>query len=120
MIYTSYFANMRKINKNHPELTNFVSIARYAPKWYTGKEYKYLAPHLSLLMDYKNGRVNDEYYTRLFNIELNELDPHYVVKKLRDNPILLCYEKPSDFCHRFLVAKWFIKSGYEVKELENH
>ena len=29
---------------------------------------------------------------------------------------LVCYEKPSDFCHRHLVADWFNKNGIECKE----
>ena len=30
-----------------------------------------------------------------------------------------CYEKPSDFCHRHLVADWLNKNGVECKELED-
>jgi uncharacterized protein (DUF488 family) len=30
--------------------------------------------------------------------------------------ILICYEKPSDFCHRHLVAKWFIENGINCEE----
>ena len=29
---------------------------------------------------------------------------------------LLCYEKPDDFCHRHLIAKWFAKAGIDVVE----
>ena len=31
---------------------------------------------------------------------------------------LVCYEKPSDFCHRQLVAEWFTKNGIPCKEYE--
>ena len=31
---------------------------------------------------------------------------------------LICYEKPSDFCHRHLVADWLNKNGFECKEYE--
>lgn len=32
---------------------------------------------------------------------------------------LCCYEKPSDFCHRHIVAKWLKEqTGIEVKEFE--
>lgn len=30
---------------------------------------------------------------------------------------LLCCEKPSDFCHRHLVADWFRKNGVPCEEL---
>ena len=29
---------------------------------------------------------------------------------------LICYEKPEDFCHRHLVAKWFSENGVNCKE----
>ena len=29
---------------------------------------------------------------------------------------LVCYEKPSDFCHRHLVADWLNKNGISCKE----
>ena len=32
---------------------------------------------------------------------------------------LVCYEKPSDFCHRHLVAKWLKENGYNVEEWIN-
>jgi SAM-dependent methyltransferase len=31
---------------------------------------------------------------------------------------LICYEKPSDFCHRHLVADWLNENGIECKEWE--
>jgi len=33
---------------------------------------------------------------------------------------LCCYEKPMDFCHRHILAKWLTKqTGIEVKEFED-
>jgi len=29
---------------------------------------------------------------------------------------LICYEKPSDFCHRHLVAEWLNKNGFRCEE----
>ena len=29
---------------------------------------------------------------------------------------LICYEKPSDFCHRHLVAEWFRNHGHNCEE----
>lgn len=29
---------------------------------------------------------------------------------------LICYEKPSDFYHRHLVAEWLIKNGFQCEE----
>jgi uncharacterized protein (DUF488 family) len=35
-----------------------------------------------------------------------------------DKIILLCYEKPGDFCHRHLVADWLTKNGLKTIELK--
>ena len=32
--------------------------------------------------------------------------------------VLLCYERPTDFCHRHLVSAWFREHGIECKEYE--
>lgn len=29
---------------------------------------------------------------------------------------LICYEKPTDFCHRHLVADWLNKNGFKCDE----
>jgi uncharacterized protein (DUF488 family) len=45
--------------------------------------------------------------------ELNEL----ANGRFKDTDIaLICYEKPSDFCHRHLVSKWLNENGYDCIE----
>lgn len=51
----------------------------------------------------------------LYGEQLLALDPHQVVDELHTltagaDPILLCYETPSKFCHRRLVAQWLEQS----------
>lgn len=29
---------------------------------------------------------------------------------------LICYEKPSDFCHRHLVSEWLNQNGFKCEE----
>lgn len=29
---------------------------------------------------------------------------------------LICFEKPTDFCHRHLVADWLTKNGFQCEE----
>ena len=31
--------------------------------------------------------------------------------------ILLCYERPSEFCHRQLVREWFNNNGFKCEEV---
>lgn len=93
---TSYFSSKLWHGKNA------VAISRGIPEWYKGRVYKALAPSWDLV------RINDtEEYTRRYRNEvLNRLDPKKVYKDLGDDAILLCWEKPGDFCHRRIVAEW--------------
>lgn len=34
-----------------------------------------------------------------------------------DDIALICYEKPSDFCHRHLVAQWLRDNGFGCSEM---
>ena len=105
MTYTSYFANLRNI----PSDIVPISICGKAPDWYSGLQYKKLAPKWLFFKVYKETR-NEEYYVKHYYKEvLNKLSAMDVVSDLycksagRD---LVCYEKLSDFCHRHLVADW--------------
>jgi uncharacterized protein YeaO (DUF488 family) len=117
MIYTSYFAKLKKLP------TNIIPIAicGKSPEWYKGLQYKVLAPRYWFFREWKKTHDND-FYIENFNKEiLSLLDPHEIVKKLKqiansDDIALICYEKPEDFCHRHLVAEWLNKYGYDVKE----
>lgn len=42
---------------------------------------------------------------------------NYLVLNVNGKDIaLICYEKPSDFCHRHLVAEWLNQNGYRCDE----
>ena len=115
MIYTSYFANMSKLDKS-----KCVAICRWKPKWYTGAQYIDVAPTESMIRDYKSNtgeyKAKVERYIKDYNQSvLSKLDPAKVFRDL-DGKILLCYEKPTDFCHRHLLAEWLREHGYPCKE----
>ena len=121
MIYTSYFAKLKAL----PATVIPVAICGKAPEWYNGLQYKKLAPKYDFFMEWKRNHDND-YYIRCFNEQvLSKLNADTVVRELteltkainKDTDIaLLCYEKPSDFCHRHLVAEWLQEAGYQVQE----
>ena len=131
MIYTSYFANLRKL----PENIIPISICGKAPDWYKGLQYKKLAPKYDFFMEWKKNHDND-YYIKCFKEQvLDKLNVDDVVKELDSLLIdvtttlnykvdsmlvpriaLVCYEKPSDFCHRHLVADWFNKNLIACEE----
>ena len=137
MIYTSYFAKLKQIE----ELNIIpVSICGRCPDWYKGNQYKKLAPNYKFFMEWKQNQDNDFYIehfqkeildNRNINIVLQDLfnffstDQQEFIKNSHTpywmnndfNIALICYEKPSDFCHRHLVADWMTKNGIPVKEL---
>lgn len=118
MIYTTYFSNLA----NLPDNIVPISICGRAPDWYKGRQYKKLAPKKEFFNIWKNNHNND-YYIEEFNKQvLDGLDAKEVVSELFDGIpegcaiALVCYEKPNEFCHRKLVAKWLCSHGFEVKE----
>ena len=45
------------------------------------------------------------------------MDPVKVLEDLGgDNFVMLCWEKPGEFCHRTLVGKWLEAAGADVQE----
>ena len=113
MIYTGYYA---KFNGN-----NGLSISLHPPKWTKFLQYKPLAPTQQILDWWNNspkGLKEQKIYKRLYQRDvLNHLDVHTIAKEL-DGKVLLCYERPDEFCHRQLVAEWFRTYGYPCKEID--
>ena len=124
MLYTSYFAKLKKLPKHIIP----ISICGKAPAWYTGLQYKKLAPKYDFFMKWKETHDND-YYIKCFNEQvLSKLDFYSVYEELHaladtvasgDYEIcLICFEKPTDFCHRHLVANWFNQNLIACEEIE--
>lgn len=96
-----------------------ISIARSSPRNIASgfRVYRALAPGTFFKM------VDWAEYVSLYRQQLNSLDPHRVWDELHQlaagaEPVLLCWEKPGENCHRRLVAEWFERMlGYEVPEL---
>ena len=59
---------------------------------------KYLKDHLTAKSFFNLSEKQNEYYNSI---------------------VLICYEKPDDFCHRHLVANWFNENGVNCKEWIN-
>ena len=126
-MYTGYFAKLK-----YYEEQGLIPIAICGgiPDWYKGLWYKKLAPKWSFFNEWKNGiehKGDNEYYIQHFNEEvLKNKNPSEIEKELKtlakrrisDKIILLCYEKPSDFCHRHLVSDWFNQNGISCQEFE--
>ena len=132
MLYTSYFAKLRSL----PDNIIPILICCKAPDWYEGLQYKKLAPKYDFFMEWKRNHDND-YYIKCFNEQVlsplsftktvNELQimlPNDIKEKMTTSFLadenyhiaLICYEKPSDFSHRHLVADWFKQNGFKCEE----
>lgn len=107
-----------------------IAISLYPPRWHKSPHYPKLAPSAQLLKIYKDPNAAifyhpiEKWYTVEYFQQLVELDPQTIWKELHEladgaEPILLCYEKPGQFCHRQLVAKWFAAElGEAVEEVQ--
>ena len=117
---TSYFANFRKLDKNKYIA---VSIARITPVGFDIKVEEF-APEKSTLFNYKNGKINEEQYTKEYTEQLDELfDDGSMVntlsylnnleKEFNKEIVLLCYEGKGKFCHRHILSK-YIKEKFDL------
>lgn len=117
MIYTGYFAMIRKM----PESIRPIAICIYPPKGYKGLKYTDLAPTAKILKDWKRNGDEDAYIRDFKKEVLDKLNPYEVVSDIKkmcgeDDICLVCYEKSQDFCHRHLVSKWLTENGIPCEE----
>lgn len=112
MIYTSYFSNIKNLDKD-----KCVSIAIGTPKWFNGKIIKELQPTWDMVMDHKSGKISDDdYINRYINI-LSKINIDKFLKDY-DDTILLCWCGKNKFCHRHILAEWINKyKKNSIKEL---
>lgn len=121
MIYTGYYAKLKKYEK--AGLTP-IAVSGVIPKFYTDR-YRYMdfAPRYSFFKAWKNKEINDSEYAMMYKDYLNTLDKEEIrfdfkeYNTVEHSCILLCYEKPEDFCHRHILADWLEENfGYRVEE----
>jgi hypothetical protein len=133
MIYTGYFAQMRKFPNNVIP----VAICGGLPSWYNGEWYRKPAPKWGFFNEWKQNGDNEFYIEHYQKEVLDELNVDRVLADFQllvpeewraeaqcpiwhdpdHHLILLCYEKSTDFCHRHLFAAWLReKAGLEVEE----
>lgn len=135
MLYTSYFGQM----KNFPSSFVPVAICAKPPIWFHGAHYKGVAPSYGCLMDYKDNGNVEAYKLRYHAETLDKLSADAILRGIfqvlpesvknalesdtyhwTQNPlvhiVLLCFEKPDEFCHRDLVSDKLNECGYKCLE----
>lgn len=119
-IYTSYFGNLKNVKEAgiYP-----ISICCIPPKWFDGPNLIAIAPTKSILFNCKN---DHKLYEQRYRNEVLSIfkDPYVLIDHLNaisegKDVALCCYEVPTDFCHRHILAAWITEqTGIEVQEFE--
>lgn len=113
MIYTSYYAK-------HGSNPKAIGISYSVPKWFDKSRHLcMLAPTWDLVGGYKDGSITQQEYTTRYVqlLEGREIDPMGIAHNLPEGTILLCYERPGDFCHRRVLAEWVEQTtGVKIPE----
>ena len=118
MIYTSYFFKPDIMQTAKQLNMKLVSVALSHPKWFMVAEcIPELNPTWNMINEYKRTH-NEQQYIAQYQIILDKLNPSDTVTRL-NNSILLCWEKPNEFCHRHLIADWLNDANphTQIKEL---
>lgn len=118
-IYTSYYGN-----PNLPKNALLFAVSAKIPCGFYVKDHlKNLAPSWDIYNEYKQSGDAERYTKRYKEEILAAADKETVsdwlnlmMYRYEMDAILLCYEKPGEFCHRHLIAEWL---GDDVKELED-
>lgn len=119
MYYTSYFANIKNIDKTKYQL---VSISNQKPAFCDDSvlDWSFLGPWKQLLLDYKTDMIDEKEYIRLYKENLEAMwsgiEKWFIINENK-NIVMLCYEGPDKFCHRHILADFLKEHGFECKEL---
>ena len=117
MIYTSYAANLKNIDRN---IYNCISITNFNLGL---RVYSVLCPTSDIVSRYKKNNNIKEYINSYNSLILNKLDIKQVYRDLIEYsspkiPVLICLEKPDKFCHRMIIREWFNNYNYKCEELK--
>lgn len=120
-MYTSYYANLRKI----PKWIVPITISNSVPEFARGfSYYSKLIPPWDVVRDYKDGAISWDKFIDIYkDVVLSGLNAKDVVDELTKlsggNPwVLMCYESSDKPCHRHIVAEWLTEAGFRCREFE--
>lgn len=115
-IFTSYFGNSRKLKEAG---VNMICVAIGKPRFIAGiPQMLNVCPTRYMV----SGPCSHVEYLKLYDRILASQDANQVVKQIEmlsggKDVALCCYEKPGDFCHRHILAKWITENtGIEITE----
>ena len=119
MIYTGYYGGLTCIVG---DITK-VQVSNSAPVPVDIKFEKAIPNWTFIVKPYKDGLITKEEYEQRYTLQLDKFRENIlgVIEHFNSTDkdyILLCYEKPGDFCHRHILADYINKALGEdiVKE----
>lgn len=112
-VYTSYFGMARRFPKER-----FIKTAVcYKPIRGVGI-WNNVVPDADLVFGMKRGEISKEYYEeQYYKMLLSRKD--WIAENIEfmrngeKDIVLLCYEKPNDWCHRHILAR-FLKDQFDL------
>ena len=115
-IFTSYFGNSLKLKEAGIKI---ICVAIGKPRFIAGiPQMLNVCPTRYMV----SGPCSHDEYLKLYDRILASQDANQVVKQIEmlsggKDVALCCYEKPGDFCHRHILAKWITENtGIEITE----
>ena len=98
--YSVLVSNMKTSYYAIASPTSGIAISHYPPSGWTGLHYPDLAPSSDLLNGFKRKQYTIEDYNKIYQQQLDKLDPKKVWSDLHAlandaEPTLLCFEKPK-------------------------
>lgn len=121
MIYTSYYGNRRNFPHNYIP----IQISNTAPFNIRFKIDKVIPDWKTLVSPHKKGIISDEEYKDIYLKYLNK-NKDSILKTIRafDSsqfqgryPIMLCYCKKGNFCHRNILREWLNDKDIKCEEI---
>lgn len=105
MIHTS---NYNRQGTNTKAIAISYSIIPAIRSWFSGKHLPALGPSGDLLGRYKDGSVTEEEYVfeYISLLTKRKITPEIVLEMVPDGSVLLCYERPFEFCHRSILSEY--------------
>ena len=76
-------------------------------------------PTWEMVRAIKDGKMTtDKYETQYLNLlKERKVSANKLIKELPNDTFLLCFESPTDFCHRHTLANWVYEhTGVELVE----
>ena len=107
MIYTGYYGGLQKVSGSVVK----VQVSNSAPVPTDIVFEKAIPDWAFIVKPYKDGNITKEEYTERYLLQLDKYSENitgvarYFNESGKDY-ILLCYEKPGDFCHRHILADY--------------